>query len=101
MTALTRRHVLAGAAATVVAAAELTSFVNPTASPRHVKHAMYIRWDGLWPDEVHPNKVRDGDFYTDHWSNAVWRYETDWIPGWVYLRKIDRSRPHRFRELSV
>jgi hypothetical protein len=94
MTALTRRHVIVGAGATMAVAA------LPAAAPAP-RRAMYIRWDGLWPTDVHPNKVGDGDLFTDHRSNAVWRHETDSISGWVYLRKIHRNRPSRMRELTL
>jgi hypothetical protein len=62
---------------------------------------MYIRWDDRWPTDFHPNKVCHGDLFMDHWGNAVWRHETDWISGWVYLRKIHRNRPSRTRELTL
>src|SRR5260370_28412128 len=81
---LPRRQMRAGAAS----AAAVASMPAAAIAAVDTATAVFVGGMEFWPDDIHPNTVRDGDFYIDHWSNAVWRYETDWHPGWVYLRKI-------------
>jgi hypothetical protein len=101
MTSLTRRHVLAGAAATVAAAALPAVAVASAVMSGYPHYRMtYTRWDGLWPDEVHPGQVIDGDVFVDHFFNAILRYETDWCPGWVFERPIDYRKRIQMREAS-
>jgi hypothetical protein len=55
----------------------------------------------LWPDDVFPGQVIDGDIFIDHFFNAIWRYERWDLPGWVYTRRIDYRKPERMRENSL
>jgi hypothetical protein len=86
---------LAAAALPAVAVAEVVMSGYP-----HYRQT-FTRWDGLWPDDVFPGQVIDGDIFIDHFFNAIWRYERWDLPGWVYTRRIDYRKPERMRENSL